>query len=219
VLGDIAADALEAARHALEAEGATVIALPGNVAVREDAERLLDAASAHFGRLDVLINNAGVLDGLTPLTDASDELFEHVMGVNLKGPFFTSRRAVTIMLAQGGGSIVNLASLAGVNGGRGGSVYTMSKHGVVGLTKSIAFYYGDRGIRANALCPGGIDTQIHTRTKLNDVGLKKASAHFKTTPRPGSVEEIASCAVFLASDDAAYVNGATLVADGGWLSH
>ncbi len=219
VLGDFDEGSLRATCDALKAEGAEVRAIISNVTQRDDVERLLGAATEQYGRLDVLVNNAGVLDGLTPLEDASDEMFEKVIAVNLRGPFLTCRKAVSIMLLQGGGSIINIASLAGLHGGRGGAVYTMSKHGVVGLTKSIAFHYGERGIRSNAICPGGVETEIFKRTQLHEAGLKKASSHFKTTPRQGKVEEIASCAVFLASDDASYVNGTTLVVDGGWTAH
>lgn len=219
VLGDIMEPALHETAAQLRKDGAQVSTLVGNIAVRADAEALIDLALREYGRVDVLVNNAGVLDGLTPLLEATDELFDKVMGVNAKGPFFTCRKVLESMLSRGAGVIVNVASLAGVQGGRGGSVYTMSKHAVVGLTKSIAFYYGDQGIRANAICPGGIDTEIHTRSKLNEFGLKKASAYFKTTPRPGKAEEIAQAALFLASDDASYVNGTALVVDGGWIAH
>lgn len=219
VLGDLDEAALSATAKTLGEQGTQVTAVAGNVAKREDVERLLDTATDKHGRLDTLVNNAGVLDGLTPLDEASDELFERVLAVNARGPFFTCRKALQLMLPQGKGCIINLASLAGLHGGRGGSVYTMSKHAVVGLTKSMAFYYGERGIRCNAICPGGIETDIFKRTQLNDLGLKKASAYFKTTPRMGRVEEIASCAVFLASDDASYLNGTTLVVDGGWTAH
>ncbi len=219
VLGDFDEAALRTTCAALKSEGADVTTVLSNVTERDDVARLLGTATELYGRLDILVNNAGVLDGLTPLEHASDELFEKVIAVNLRGPFLTCRKALSIMLPQGGGSIINIASLAGIHGGRGGSVYTMSKHGVVGLTKSIAFYYGERGILSNAICPGGVETEIFKRTQLHETGLKKASAHFKTTPRQGKAEEIASCALFLASADASYVNGSTLVADGGWTAH
>ena len=188
VLGDLDESALLATASALKSEGAEVVTVVGNVAVAEDVDRLLNTASERYGRLDILVNNAGVLDGLTPLEDASDELFDRVIAVNLRGPFLTCRKALKLMIPQGGGRIINIASLAGLHGGRGGSVYTMSKHGVVGLTKSVAFYYGERGISCNAICPGGVETEIFKRTHLHETGLKKASGYFKTSPRQGRVD-------------------------------
>lgn len=219
VLGDIVEDALRQTATALSDEGAEVTALTGNVTRNDDVDTLLETAVTKYGALDVLVNNAGILDGLTPLADADDEMFDRVMAVNARGPFLTCRKAVRMMLEAGGGNIVNIASLAGVNGGRGGTAYTMSKHAVVGLTKNIAFYYGDRGIRSNAICPGGIDTEIFKKMKLHEFGMKKAGAYFKTTPRPGTPDEIAAAALFLASEDASYVNGSALVVDGGWVAH
>ena len=226
ILGDIVEDALNETAKALSDEGARVTAVVGNITQNSDVETLLGTATGEHGKLDVLVNNAGVLDGLAPLAEAEDDMFEKVMAVNAKGPFLTCRKAVQIMLEQEGsaegpskGVIVNLASLAGINGGRGGAAYTMSKHAVVGLTKNIAFHYGDRGIRSNCICPGGIDTDIFRKVKLNETGMKRASSYFKTTPRMGKPEEIAASAAFLASDDASYVNGAALAVDGGWIAH
>lgn len=219
VLGDIAADALDIVVGEISRTGSFARGVVSDVSTRAGAERLVDAALDAHGRVDVLVNNAGVLDALTPLLDASDELLELVLNVNLKGPFYTCRKVLAGMLEFGGGSIINIASLAGIHGGRGGTAYTMSKHGVVGLTKNIAFYYGDRGIRSNAICPGGIDTDIHKNITFHELGLKRASAHFKTTPRAGKADEVASAALFLASNEASYVNGSVLVVDGGWTAH
>jgi NAD(P)-dependent dehydrogenase (short-subunit alcohol dehydrogenase family) len=219
VLGDIAGEALDAFTGELSRTGAFARGVVSDVGTRDGAERLIDAALDAHGHVDVLVNNAGVLDALTPLLDASDELLERVLAVNLKGPFYTCRKVLKGMIEFGGGNIVNIASLAGIHGGRGGTAYTMSKHGLVGLTKNIAFYYAERGIRSNAICPGGIDTEINKGVTLNEMGLKRASAHFKTTPRAGKAEEIAAAALFLASGEASYVNGSVLVVDGGWTAH
>jgi NAD(P)-dependent dehydrogenase (short-subunit alcohol dehydrogenase family) len=219
VLGDIAAPALDAVVDELSRSGSFARGVASDISTRAGAERLVQVALDVHGRVDVLVNNAGVLDALTPLLDASDEMLERMLAVNLKGPFYACRKVLAGMIEFGGGSIINVASLAGIHGGRGGTTYTMSKHGLVGLTKSIAFYYGDRGIRSNAICPGGIDTEIYKNVTFHELGLKRASAHFKTTPRAGKPEEVASAALFLASNEASYMNGSVLVVDGGWTAH
>src|ERR1051326_989322 len=144
----------------LQAQGAKATGCVADVSSDSDVERMLATATSSYGRLDILCNNAGIMDLMTPAAEVSLALWERVLSINLNGPFLACRRAIPIMLEQGGGSIVNTASEAGLRGGTAGTPYTVSKHGVVGLTKSIAFFYGDRGIRCNAVCPGGVATAI-----------------------------------------------------------
>jgi len=212
VLADVARDKVEEAAQAI---GGEVRAVPGDISVDADAGRIV-AAAREWGRLDVLVNNAGVMDKLTPLHEVTDELWQKVMGVNAGGTFNMCRRALPAMMEQKAGAIVNVASVAGLQGGRGGAAYTASKHAVIGLTKSLAWFYGPQGIRANAVCPGAVDTPLGPGGIPSQDGIQRMMGYVKLIPRSGKADEIAAAIAFLASDDAVYVNGATLLVDGGW---
>lgn len=211
--GDIAVDRLEQLRRL-----AGIETLVGDVSVRTDAEEIVDTAVARFGRLDILVNNAGVVDRFLPVAELTDEVWEHVLGVNLAGPMYTSRVAVPAFLAKGGGTIVNVASVGGLVGGRAGCAYTVSKHALIGLTRSIAAEYGRDGIRCVAVCPGGVDTGIPLGGDPSDRGLETLQLSQISMPRLASAEEIADVILFAASDEASFVNGAVIVADGGWTA-
>lgn len=203
----------------IEAQGGKATACVANVASDSDVERMLNTAISTYGRLDILCNNAGIMDLMTPAADVPLELWERVMAINLTGPFLACRRAIPLMLAQGGGRIVNTASEAALRGGAAGTPYTVSKHGLVGLTRSIAFHYGQQGIRCNAVCPGGVETAIGIGGAVpHQEGLGKVMAVLQdsgggTIAKP---QQIASVIAFLASDEASNVNGVILPADSGW---
>ena len=172
-----------------------------------------------WGGIDILCNNAGVLDNLTPCHDVTDELWSKVMGVNVDAPMRAIRAALPHMLAAEKGAIVNKASAAGEHGGRGWCAYTASKHAVVGLTRSVAWFYGAKGIRCNAIAPGSIQTRMAGTLVPHPEGMAAYQPHFPTIPRFGKAMEVAQAALFLGSDDASYVNGAILPVDGGWVSY
>lgn len=210
----------ELAAEAAKLGGGKIIALPGDVTNKQDMENMLDVAVKEFGRLDILVNNAGVMDEMMPVTEVSDELWNKVIAVNLTGPFWASRKAVRIMEAQGSGNIINVASIGGLQGSRAGTSYTASKFGLVGITKNIAFQYAMKGIRCNAICPGGVDTEIGVGiSNPSPFGLERAMSGAANNPRSGSAEEIANIALFLASEESSFVNGVTLVADAGWTAY
>jgi NAD(P)-dependent dehydrogenase (short-subunit alcohol dehydrogenase family) len=176
------------------------------------------AMSAAADRVDVLCNNAGIVDSLGPIDEVTEEEWDRLMRVNLKGPFLFCQRAVPRMLGQGGGVIINTASVAGLRGGRGGVAYVSSKFGVVGLTQNIAVSHGDRGIRCNAICPGSVATAIggdRVRTEAVLAQLTRDSGR----PRPMEPEHVADLAVFLASDRASHINGAAIPIDAGWIAY
>jgi 3alpha(or 20beta)-hydroxysteroid dehydrogenase len=180
-----------------------------DVTSADDWQAALAECLGAWGRLDVLVNNAGIWR-TSLLEDEDPEAFERVLAVNLRGPFLGIRAAVPAMREGGGGSIVNIASIAGMRGLAGNGAYGASKWGLRGLTKVAAAELGPSGIRVNAICPGVIDTPM--------IGLpEEARRHFEGNPlrRVGRPEEVARLAAFLASDASAFVSGGDPVIDGG----
>lgn len=195
-------------------------AYQGDVSNKEDIEGMVRYAVDNFGKLDILVNNAGVIDQMMPVHEVTDELWEDVMKVNIDGPMMACRSAIKIMLKQGFGNIINVASVGGLNGCRAGAAYTASKFAIMGLTKNIGFTYAQKGIRCNAICPGGVETEIGSHiTAPSPFGMERAIAGLGLNPRNGKPEEIAKIAVFLASDDSSFVNGTHITADSGWTAY
>lgn len=214
-------------------EGARVVASglprpPGDDSllcdVCDDAQvrATLQAVLARHGRIDVLVNAAGVIINDDAAT-ADDGLWLRQHDINLAGTLRSMRAALPTMLAQGAGSIVNIASVAAFNAGAGSAGYAASKAGVVALTRSAAQAYGPQGVRVNALCPGWVDTPMAAR-EMEDLaaawGVSVAEARARTVARialgrMASAEEMAAACLFLASDEASFITGAALVADGG----
>ncbi len=215
---DVFADRLDALASELRSAGQTITTVTGDVSDKASAEGLVDTAVQTYGRLDVVVNNAGIMDEFIPLGDMDDVLWRRVLGVNLDGPMYISRKAIPQMIKQGSGAFVNIASTAAFTGGlAGGSAYHISKHGLLGLTRTVAFHYAPQGIRSNAICPGSIETNIEVRNPhphSNDRRLAILASNLRTA-KP---VEIATIALFLASDDSSFINGEALTADAGWTS-
>lgn len=219
VAADWNATRLAEALQSIKQSGGVVVGSQGNIANQSTAEGLIDLALQSFGRLDVLVNNAGVMDYMQGVAELSDEVWRRVLGINLDGPMFTTRKALQHMLANGGGSIINIASTAAAHGGAAGAAYTVSKHGLIGLTRSTAWMYAKRGIRCNAILPGATITNIAEsmpREKLDPTGAARAMEFAALVPAYLESSDIAALALFLASDESRYINGALIPADGGW---
>ena len=199
----------------IKAEGGDAIFVKCNVAREAEVKAMVDQVVATFGRLDCAFNNAGVETSLELLADDTEESFDHLIGVNLKGVFLCMKYEIRQMLAQGSGAIVNTASTAGLVGTFRHAIYTATKHGVIGFTKTGAIEYAKKGIRVNAVCPGGTETPMLQR--LIPQLKERASVMGGRTPmgRTGSPEEIGEAAAWLCSDYASFVTGHALVADGG----
>lgn len=201
------------------AEGGKVMAVSGDVSKEEDVQNAVKTAVDRYGRLDIVVNNAGLLDRMAAVGDLDDRTWNQVIDVNLTGPMRMMRAAIPIFLEQGAGVFVTIASLGGLFGARAGAAYTASKHGVIGLAKNTAFMYAKRGIRSNVIAPGGVATEIAAGIEFDSAGAGIAMSGLNLNPRNGEPAEIARVALFLASDDASFVNGATIVADAGWSAY
>ncbi len=186
---------------------------------KTEPEKMIDDALSSERRIDILCNNAGIMDGVKPVAEVDDGLWERVININLNAPFRASRRVIPAMLKQDGGKgvIINTASIAGMFGGVAGAPYTVSKHGLIGLTKSIAASYGDKGIRCNAMVLGAVKTQIGLGGgNPSQLGLAMMQKKSASMPRLAEPIEIAKLALFLASEDSGYINGSCIVIDNGW---
>ena len=211
---------LEEMAKVAAAKGQTIIPVKCDIGNDAEIEAAVALAVEQYGTVDILINNAGILDNMLPIHELDDEMWDRVMQINLTGPMRITRSVTRIMLENGGGSIVNVASIGGVQGGRAGAAYTASKFAIVGLTKNVGFMYADKGIRCNAICPGGVATDIASGlTAPSRMGIERTSAGKGANPRMGQPEEIATVALFLASADSSFINGETILADGGWAAY
>ena len=203
----------------VSASGGEITGVQGNIGERDDAEAIVQAALDTYGRVEVLVNNAGVMDQNEAVGDVDDATWERVLHVNLFGTMYLTRKAVVPMAEQGSGSIVNIASVAGITGTVAGVSYTVSKHGILGLTRSTAWMYAQKGVRCNAILPGAVATNIQQSmdvSKVDQWATERLNLSYGMIPATLEAADIAKLALFLASDDAMHINGALIPADGGW---
>ena len=210
---------LAALTREIESRGGKASSVVTDVAVARDVERMVAHAIDTFGRLDYAINNAGIEGRISPITDLTEEDWDRVLDINLKGTFLCLKYEARAMLAGGrAGAIVNVGSVNSFLGFPTGSAYVSSKHGLIGLTSCASAELAARGIRVNLLCPGLIETPMHYRGRglLGDAIYDNLLANRVHTRRIGRPEEIAQAIVFLCSDEASYITGTTLTPDGGF---
>ncbi len=219
IVSDIKEEAVSRVVSEIRVAGGATFGVIADVSNAEAVQDMVKAALKEYGTLDILVNNAGIMDNFMPVAELSEELWDRVFGVNIKGAFLTSRAALNIMLKKGKGVIINLASVGGLFGVRGGAAYVSSKHAVIGLTKNIGAVYHDQGIRCAAIAPGGVNTNISsTIDNPSELGAGKL-AQGVGPALMGEPEQIAAVALFLASEDAGFINGTVVVADGGWTAY
>lgn len=213
---DVQAEACEATAKTIREAGGAASASSCDVTRSEDCNAAVSSAVEAAGRLDVLANIAGI--GIyRHATDFSDDEWRRVIEVNLTGAFFMCRAAIPPLL-ESRGNIVNMASAAGLMGTPYGAAYAASKGGLVVLTKTIAVEYGRRGLRANCVCPGGIDTPLLRSYEVPGGVEPQLMARMQLIPTFGRPEDVAALVAYLASDEAAYVNGAAVSIDGGQVA-
>lgn len=215
VVADLGLAACGETVAAIQAAGGAAIFVEGNVRCPDHHAALVAAAKARFGRLDIAVNCAGISLPPTPVAQVPLGTWDEIVDVNLTGIFYAARAQIPAMLEAGGGVMVNIASAAGVRGVPGLSPYVASKHGLIGLTRTIAVEYAGQGIRANAIAPGFIDTPLGGHFPPEE-RARLASRH--PMNRLGRVEEVAELALFLASHRSSFITGACVPIDGGILA-
>lgn len=222
VVSDIAEGGGEETAAMIRKNGGEAAFIRADVAKAADVAALIAQTVTRFGRLDCACNNAGIEGTVAPFIDQTEENFDRIIDINLKGVFLCLKAEITQMLTQGGGSIVNLASIAGLIGFPGLSPYVASKHAVNGLTKNAALEYAKQGIRVNSVCPGGIDTRMLDSLADQATGGKMTSREMMDNLHPmgriGTPDEVAKLIVWLASDSASFVTGVNVPVDGGFVA-
>jgi NAD(P)-dependent dehydrogenase (short-subunit alcohol dehydrogenase family) len=210
------------------AAGGRAAAFQADTSVAADIDRAVSGAVSRFGPLEIMVNNAGILDGYFSVDEMSEAVWRRVIDIDLTGVFLGCKRALQEMLPRGRGRIVNMASVAGLNGTGGGAAYIAAKHGVVGLTRQMAVAYSARGITVNAVCPGVIPTGLRKNSQgilgpgvpdMSGRGVAVSDEQVRAVVpagKRGTAEDVASAVCYLASDEAGYITGHTMVVDGGW---
>jgi len=219
VLADINEKALQAAAGKLTSAGRKVLSVVCDVSNEAQVANMIERAVAHFGRLDIAFNNAGIQ---VPPSDAADETaenFDLVNGVNLRGVWACMKHELHHMRSQGSGAIVNCSSLGGLVGLPSRAAYHASKHGVIGLTRSAAMEYAPRGIRINAICPGTVNTPMVSEMLEKQADAMKEIMRDQPIGRLGESDEIAAAVLWLCSPGASFVVGVALPVDGGFTAH
>ena len=229
VIGGLLEEAgLKIAKEMSEA-GCSVRFIKTDVRYQDQVEALVQAAIDQHGRIDIMVNNAGVYDGMASVDETSESLWDHMVDINMKGCFFGCQAALKHMVTQRYGRVINTSSIGGLIGGADGASYTAAKFGVVGLTRQISKTHSQHNITINAVCPGAINTDV----RGNSAAIVSSAAEFmqrgvgsnpdwikRLVPaqRKGEPQEIANLIYFLATDEASYITGQAIAADGGWTA-
>lgn len=219
VVVDVNPERGQATVDAIDSSNTRATFFKADVSQQTDVEAMINRTVEVYGRLDCAFNNAGIEGAVGVATsDYPEDTWDNVINVNLKGVWLCMKHELAQMLRQGGGAIVNTASVAGLVGGTFGSAYYASKHGVVGLTKAAAVEYGGSAIRVNAVCPGVIRTEMAERLISGRQELESKIASLHPLRRLGTSEEVAETVIWLSSDEASFVTGQAIAVDGGYVA-
>jgi NAD(P)-dependent dehydrogenase (short-subunit alcohol dehydrogenase family) len=218
VIADVAVEDGEETVRMIEENGGEAIFVETDVSQPDQVEVLINEAVETYGRLDCAFNNAGIEGEQAPTPDCTEENWDRVININLKGVWLGMKYEIPQMLKQGGGAIVNMSSVAGLVGFPNSPAYVASKHGILGLTKTAALEYATEGIRVNAVCPGVIRTAMVERATGGDPEVEAQFATMEPVGRMGKPEEVAEAVVWLCSDAASFVTGHSMVVDGGLVA-
>ncbi len=222
ILNDIEEKTVGRLLAVLRASGASADLATGDVSIPQVARRLVASAVKRYGRIDVLVNNAGIggrAHGDGPVTESQEEAWDKILRVNLKSVYLCCRHVIPEMIRCGGGSVINVASvlaLAGCKKYFTSHAYVASKGAIVSLTRAMAVYYADRGVRVNVICPGLIDTPLTRKSQRQPEVLRYVQERQRLVKGMGSAEDVASAVLFLASDEARLITGAIVPLDAGW---
>ena len=210
VVADINYDGAKKVVNEIVENGGAALALQVNMTNSDEINDMVQDILNEFGQIDILVNNAGIFDKYKTSLETSEEDWDFFFNINLKSAFLLTNLVLPEMISRGNGTIINISSVAGLVAGKGGAAYTASKHGLIGYTKHLASVYASKGIKVNAICPGTIITPL-TKDILENIPVDQIPAG-----RFGQQEEVAELAVFLASDQAKFMNGTAIPIDGGF---
>ena len=210
-------ESVDAVAESFQNDGLEAIAIAANMGNVEEAQTLIDQTVDAYGGIDIIINNAAANPVFGPIQNTEERAFDKILDVNLKGPFELCKKAYPILKQRGGGSIINISSIGGLTPERGIGIYSVSKAGLINLTKAMAQDWGVDNIRVNAICPGLIKTKFSEALWGNEPILERFLQHIPLN-RVGTSDDIAGLAVYLASDAAAYCTGGVYLIDGGYAA-
>lgn len=216
VIADLDADTATRTVDEICSAGGSAVAVVGDLGEQQVIDDVVGTARTRFGDVDVLVNNAGVMDSMSAPVDTTDDEWERLVRINLTAPFKLMRAVIPGMLEKGKGAIVNTASEASLRGSAAGTAYTATKHGVIGLTRSAAIMYREKGIRVNAVAPGATATNITVEADPEAPGPGVLASYRNSIGRVGEADELAAAIQFLASDEAGNISGVVLPVDNGW---
>ncbi|GAA4844182.1 SDR family oxidoreductase [Paenibacillus vulneris] len=217
ILVDYNKEAGEETLKLVQEQGGEGIFVQANVAKSEDVQYYVNEAVKTYGRIDIFFNNAGIIQKFSMLSDTDEAEFDRILAVNVKGVFLGLKYVLKVMESQGSGTIINTASTAGIRSEHSAGVYSASKHAVIGLTKSAALEYVKKGIRVNAICPGGVKTALtdSVPVTMQQTGYVPEEVSNMRMGRFAQPEEIAGMVAFLASPESSYMTGSIVLVDGG----